>query len=225
MNTRKKKNLFQIAATTTGKPLTKKAYNIALSLFVLYGFLVNILEYVFLRDFFLNINPIVFIISYIVLAIAGSIILNVSHSAVGAFVGYNMFVLPIGGLLSCTLSYWLTVNPDIILYAFIGTAIVTSIMFLFSCVNPELFMKLGGLVMIGFIATLISEILLWIIMGSIPQFFSYLIVVIMSFFIAYDFAMANRVPRTMRNAVVFAANLWLDIINIFIHLIDIFGDD
>lgn len=225
MESKKKKNLFQIEPMTDGKLLSAKGYNIALALFVLYGFIVNIIEFVFFKDFFLRINPIVFLIMYFVLAITGCIITNRSHGAIGAFIGYNMLVIPIGGLLSNLVVSYSSINPDIILYAFVGTAIVTGIMLIFSCVNPNLFLRIGSLLMTILIAVIVAELVLLLIAGHIPQIFSFIIVVIMSLLIGYDFAMANRVPRTLRNAIAYSVELYLDIVNIAIHLMDIFSDN
>lgn len=220
-----KKRHFQIQPIAIGQTMKKKNYNIALSLFTIYGFLINAIQYLFLKDFFFNLNPIVFLIAYIVLGFGGIIVSNSSTSAIGAFIGYNMLIAPLGGMLSCALHSWFSVNPEIVFFAFIGTAIVTGIMLVFSFLNPDLFTKHGGFVFVVFLATVVAELILYFIMGDVPQFFSYIIVAIMSFFVAYDFAAANKAQYTMRNAIVFASNLWLDILNIFTHFIDIFLDD
>ena len=222
---KKKKKLLQIQDDIYGVEISRQKYNIILSLFILYGFVANVIECLLFKDLFLTINPIFLIVVYILLGITGCVIANRAKTAVGTFIGYNMLVLPLGALLSNAVYYALETSPDAVLYAFVGTIIITAIMLLLSILNPQIFLKLGKLVFWVLIAVLITELILMFVLGEYLVLFSYIMVAIMGFFIAYDFALANRVRPTIKNAVVFALNLYLDIINIFLNLLDIFSDN
>lgn len=225
MHKKKKKRLLQIQAENTGKEISRRKYNIFLALFTLYGFVANIIEYILFKDFFLSLNPIILIVGYLIIGITGCILAGVSKTFVGAFLGYNMLVLPLGAVLSNALCSALETSPDAVLYALIGTVIITVVMLVLSILNPNIFLKAGRTIFVIFVAVLLVEVLLWLICGTHMVLFSYIMVAIFGFFIAYDFALANKVRPTMRNAIVFALNLYLDIINIFIDLLDVFSDN
>lgn len=225
MKKNKKKKLFQVQADNNGIEISRRKYNMLLAGFTLYGFAANIIEYLLFKDVFLSIHPIILIVGYIILGILGCVFANSSKSALGAFLGYNMLVLPLGAVLTNTLYYTLEMSPAAVLYALIGTILITLIMLFMSFFNPNLFLRAGRIVFWIFIAVLFSEFLLWIICGTYMTIFSYIMIAIFGFFIAYDFALANKVRPTVRNAVVFALNLYLDMINIFIDLLEIFSDN
>ena len=53
--------------------------------------------------------------------------------------------------------------------------------------------------------------------------YEYVFVGIFSLYIGYDWARANTCARTVDNAIDLAANLYLDIINLFLRILEIMG--
>lgn len=86
--------------------LSIRAYNIAIGLILLWGFLINIIMCVFCTEIFMQWNPVAIVIGYLAIVIAGILMSEHSSSALVSFIGYNMVVVPVGGYIkynSCRL--------------------------------------------------------------------------------------------------------------------------
>ena len=196
-----------------------REYNAIIGATLIYGFLVNILLIFVARNFFMEMNPIVFLIGYIILAIAGSIIVNASKKPAISFLGYNMICIPIGALLSIYIPSYPT---ESIVAAVATTALVTFIMIIFGMIFQNFFSKIGtaliAALFIGFIAELIA-----ILFGYGGDIFNWFFVILFSLYIGYDWYKAQSYPKTVDNAVDSAVDLYLDIINLFVRLLEIIG--
>ncbi len=193
------------------------AYNSVIGLTILYGFVVNALMVLFARPLFVDLPPIAIIIGYIVSAFAGAIIANKSSKPAISFLGYNLIVLPIGMLLSLILPDYST---ETIFLAAVLTGIVTVVMILLSVIFPTFFSKLGTSLLwsllIGTFVELIASLL-----GYGGNIFNWLFVIIFSLYIGYDWHKAQSYSKTVDNAIDSAIDLYLDLINLFIRILDI----
>ena len=86
--------------------LSERTYNLVLGACLLYGFVVNALMVKFLSPFFMEMNPLIFLIGYFVLCFAG-IFMSRSTKPSISFLGYNLVVVPIGALLAVCLPYYI----------------------------------------------------------------------------------------------------------------------
>lgn len=84
--------------------LSIRAYNIAIGLILLWGFIINIIMCVCCTEIFMQWNPVAIIIGYFVIAIAGIFLSECSSNAFVSFIGYNMVVVPVGVILSIFLA-------------------------------------------------------------------------------------------------------------------------
>ena len=135
----------------------------------------------------MNINPIIFLIGYFILAIAGSIIVTTSNTPIFSFIGYNMICIPIGGLLAiCIPEYPI----DAILAAIAATTFVTVVMMFLGVTFPKFFSKLGIVLLISLIVGLIAEVIA-MILGYGGDLFNWLFVIIFSLYIGYDWHKAD----------------------------------
>ena len=199
-------------------PVSK--YNLTIGLCIIYGFIMTAILTMLARPIVEQMNYIVFILLYFGCAIAGSIISAKSHDPKISFLGYNLIVLPVGALLSVCLPFY---DSTLIISAFLTTAAVTGIMMLiatsqwghiFERMGPALFLSLT----IGIIAEFVTGLF-----GYGGDLFNWFFVVIFSLYIGYDWHKAQMYPKTIDNAVDSAIDLYLDIINLFIRLLEILG--
>ena len=164
-----------------------------------------------------KIHPLAFLIGYIVCGIAGVIIAFKSSKPGISFLGYNLIVVPIGVLLTLVLPDY---NADMILLAALLTAIVTAIMILLSMTFPNFFSKLGRTLFLSLVIGLGVEIIA-AVFGYRGDLFSLLFVGIFSLYIGYDWYRAQAYSKTVDNAIDSAIDLYLDIINIFLDILDL----
>lgn len=194
-------------------------YNLVIGAMLLYGFIVNAAMVAFCGDMFVNMNPIAFIIGYFVSAIAGSIIAMKSSNPVISFIGYNLVVLPIGALLSICLPGY---SANDIVSAMVATGIVTLVMTGASVAFPNVFAGMGRSLFISLLLGLVVE-LIASLMGYNGNIFNWFFVIIFSCYIGYDWHKAQMYPKTIDNAIDSAIDIYLDIINVFIRLLEIFA--
>ena len=76
--------------------LSIRAYNIAIGLILLWGFIINIIMCVCCTEIFMQWNPVAIVIGYLAIVIAGILMSEHSSSALVSFIGYNMVVVPVG---------------------------------------------------------------------------------------------------------------------------------
>ncbi len=205
---------------TAGTTLSENAYNAVIGLTVLWGIIVNILMSTFLSPFILGIDYRVVLILYIVLSLACVMLVYKSNTPVVSFLGFTGLAFAMGMLLT----FYLTVYSGRSIYnAFIMTGIIVVVMLLVSTIYPTFFLSIGralGLALIGsLIVSLICGMLLRLHLGIMD----YAVVVIFAGYIGYDWAKAQAYPPTLDNAIDSAADIYVDIINIFIRILRIVG--
>lgn len=205
------------ARTQVEDSISPRAYNTILGATILYGFLVNALMVLFAGPLVANLNPIAFLIGYFVCVIAGAILANKSSKPALSFLGYNLIVVPIGVLLTIVLPDYDAGN---ILLAVLLTGIITVIMILLSMAFPDFFSKLGRTLFFSLLICLFVE-LIAILFGYRGDLFSLLFVGIFSLYIGYDWYRAQAYSKTVDNAIDSAIDLYLDIINIFLDILDL----
>ena len=71
-------------------------------------------------------------------------------------------------------------------------------------------------------ALLLVEIVLAVV-GVSQTITDYIVVIVFAGFIGYDTYTATQVEPTLPNAVMVATNLFMDIINVFLRILDIVG--
>ncbi len=196
--------------------LTANTYNLIIGGCLLYGFALNAIIVGTCSKFFTRMNPILFLVAYFVLCIAG-IALSRSPDPAKSFIGYNLVVVPIGAVLSVSLPAYYTAD---ILSAVIVTGAVVAIMMGVSAAFPKFFEKLGGALGLALLVSLIAQ-LVAMLFGYGGQAFNWIFVVIFSLYIGYDWHKAQMYAKTLDNAIDSALDLYLDIINLFLRILEI----
>lgn len=204
--------------------ISERAYNLVIGGVLLYGFLVNCFMVAFLSDTAYNFvynNTLMFYIVYIVMCIVGGIMVHGSSNPVVSFIGYNFFVVPLGLIISASLQLFAYAGAtDIVVTAFGITAIVTIAMMVASTLFPSFFLSMGRTLFVTLAITVLLELILTLA-GASLGIIDYIVVLIFCGYIGYDWARANASVRTLDNAIDSAAELYVDIVVLFMRLLKI----
>ncbi|MBR5426129.1 MAG: Bax inhibitor-1 family protein [Clostridiales bacterium] len=224
---RKEKRMTEVAENT----ISEQKYNLFLGGTVFYGLLVNIILCAVAGETMLDwvvqskSNSIILCVGYLVFAAVGIIISHKSSSPAISFLGYNLLVVPMGLMVSVMVSAYLSAGMgDVVFQAIIITAVTTFAMIVLSCAFPNFFAKIGGILCAALIGLIVGELLSLLIFRSRSDIFAWLGAAIFSLYIGYDYWKAQQYPKTVDNAIDSAVDIYLDIINLFIRILQILGN-
>lgn len=215
------------ASAGDGRRLSLRGYSLALTGFVLVGFLVMggcaslFSSPAFLMgvvDHYLGIAVLSTVASIAGIVMMGS---GKKRQAVGlSLAGYAVFVLSFGFTTSTIL---LSYTATTISTAFLATA---GIVCVFACLGialPRVFEKIQG-VLTGALLALIVVQLAMLFLGVSQTWIDFVVIAVFCGFIGYDFHRAMYDEPTLVNAVYNASELFLDIINVFVRVLSILGN-
>ena len=205
-----------------GAIVSDRAYNLIMGGTVLYGIVINALLCKFVGSVYNIMNPLVFLIGYIVLCMAGIFIAYRSDNPVISFLGYNMVVVPIGLVISTLVEFYGGISSQVVLDAFYYTALITAIMVFAALAFPNIFDKIGGFLFVSLIGLLITGIFSMFI-GGAYGLYSFFAAAIFALYIGYDFHRSQMFPKTVDNAIDCALDIYLDIVNLFMRVLEILG--
>jgi len=100
---------------------------------------------------------------------------------------------------------------------------VTLLMMILATLIPGFFLRLGRVLGIALIVTLVGELLAIIVFRSQSMIYEWIFAGLFSLFIGFDWARANSCAHTLDNAVDLSASMYLDIINLFLRILSIMG--
>lgn len=210
------------------KLITDRTFYLIIAAVLFIGFAVNAIEVFFFADIIFDFvatgaNVLWFFIIYIVMCIVGICINAFSRNPVLTFAGYCLVVLPVGALLALIVP---TYSFGVVRSAFLVTAIFAVIFGMLAILCPRVFYSLWKVLAVSlFIALVWSLISLFTgaYFSSGYVWLDWLIVLIFCCYIGFDVSFARNRPKTVNNAVASACGLYLDIANVFIRLLIIFG--
>ena len=205
------------------KIVSTRTYNLIMGGVVLYGLVANAIICSFGDKIALNLNPLIIIIGYIVLSIAGLAISRKSNNAFVSFLGYNLVCLPLGLVISISVYFYGGISSRPVQMAFIYTIAITVIMVLAAVAFPKFFEKIGKALFIGLIAIMIVGIITFFVQG-LGYIYSIGVAALFSLYIGYDFYRSQQFAKSVDNAVDCALDIYLDIVNLFLALLRIFGN-
>lgn len=200
--------------------LSDRTYNLIIGAVIFWGFFVNAFIIVFYTDVFLYMDPMVLLVGYFICAIVGIIINKASHNPVISFIGYNLLVVPLGAVLSVILTGYDGVS---VFNTVVVTGAVTAIMLILSILYPQVFLNMGTTLFVALAAVIIMELICNLFFHTDPTFFDWAAALIFCGYIGYDWARAQQYQRTVDNAIDSAFDIYLDIINLFLRLLRLFG--
>lgn len=173
-----------------------------------------------------QVNIWVFFIGILVLSLVGTVIALSSDNPIISIIGYVMVAVPFGWLLGPTVGLY---NPALVTKVIYMTATVTIALSLLGILIPQSLESWGGWLFGALCVLLVGTIgipfLGWLIPGFPVQgalaFWDWVGVIIFSGYIVFDTNRAMHVPATIDNAIDCSLALYLDIINLFIRLLEI----
>lgn len=202
--------------------ISERAFNLIIGAMLLWGFLLNFATVALFGEQVLRLvygmNPFVFLIAYFVLVLVGNVMV-VKGGALMSFIGYTLIAAPIGMVLCLSLQ---GVPVDVIKSAVLITAIVTLSFMIVSTLFPGFFLRLGRVLFFSLLFMIVGSLIsLFLFRGRGYQVYTWLGAGIFSLYIGYDWARANTCARTVDNAIDLSASLYLDIINLFLRIVQI----
>ncbi len=202
--------------------ISARAYNAVLIGVLVWGFLINLLLCTYVGDVYRYISPGVFVVLYLVGAFGGTMITARSSNPFISFLGYNLVVVPFGLLISTLVWEYGGLDSRIVRDAFGYTLIITLAMLGIEMMFPTFFEKLGKALLGCLLALIVCEFVL-VILRVQQSATDWAAAGIFSLYIAYDIHRSQQFPKTLDNAVDSALDIYLDMANLFIHLLRIFG--
>ena len=160
------------------------------------------------------------IILYFALAFSGVYIFNKSKEPMISLLGYSMVAFAFGLILElCLLAY----DSSVIFPAIVITGGVTIIMMILGSLFPAFFFGIVRMLTLSLLAVIIIELVLFFFFRTQLVIIDYIVIVIFCGYIGYDWGKANAVPKTVDNAIDSAANIYMDILNLFLRILRILG--
>lgn len=200
--------------------ISNSKYNLIIGLMITAGFALNFLMAFYFQNQILRLPIIGVIIAYFILSLGGVFIV---HKATSIFVsGLAFFVMAFGmGLLLTFILAEYEISS--VFLAFGITAAITVVMTVLSTLFPQFFLSIGRGLGVSLIIAIIAEVIcLFFFRGALGAF-DYVIILIFSGYIGYDWAVAQIYQKTARNAIASAADLYIDLVNILIRVLEIVG--
>ena len=203
-----------------GTQVTERAYNMTIGLTLLWGILINVVMAVFFIYQILSLNYILVLVVYFVGTIGCSILVHKSSSPAVSFAGFTGMAICMGLLLTF---YVTAFSGHSVAYAFIATGLVTVIMVILSMLYPAFFEGLGRTLIISLLACIILQVVGSLLFGLPMTILDYAVALIFCGYIGLDWCRAQRYPKTLDNAIDSAADIYLDVVNLFIRVLSITG--
>lgn len=215
-------------SSADAKFISDKAFYAVVAATLLFGFAVYALEVILLGDIISQWvygggNYLIFVICYFVMAIAGVCINSFSRKPLLSFIGYCLVVLPIGAVLALVVPYQ---SLGVVRSAFLVTTILAVVFGLLAVLYPRFFYSVWKILSLSLLIALIWSLIAMFTGAYFTSgyvWLDWLVVLIFCCYIGFDISLAKSRPKTLDNAVDSACGLYLDIINLFIRLLAIFG--
>lgn len=205
--------------------ISDRAYNGIIGAMLVWGLLINYILCVKVGSYtniFPNMSPLAFCICYVVVALIGIAITAKAQNPVVSFIGFNVVVIPLGIVISTLVETYGGVSSTPVIQAFLYTIIISVAMVATAIVFPKFFEKIGPAIIVILLALVLCEVIL-LIFGVQQIWTSWIAAVLFSFFLGYDVYRSQQFPKTVKNAILSAMDMYMDIANLFIRLLEIFG--
>ena len=217
-----------VAERPAGRLVSRGLYNLVLTGLVLVSFAVMAAcSYVTsTADFIIYIgnHALAFTIGSVVLSIAGIIAMSVGRAKESlpvSLAGFALFTLTFGFSTSFILSAY---SLEAISVAFGATAGIMVVFGAAGFLFPRFFAKIQGVLVTALLAIIVVELVL-ALMGVHQNILDMVVVLVFCGFIGFDVYQSQAVAPTLNNAVWYAVELYLDVINVFVRLLEIIGDN
>lgn len=199
--------------------LAASTYNLILGAVLLWGFALNWWMVTTIpAETVKAINPIGFVIGYFASALLGIFLIHASKQPIVSFIGYNLIVVPIGLVLVMFIPGH---SQEHIVSAVQTTALLTVGMMALGTMYPRFFQRIESALFWALLISIIVELVQVTVFKVKLEIMDWVVAAIFCGYIGVDWGRANNIERTVDNAIDSAACLYLDIINLFIRILEI----
>ena len=200
--------------------ISERAFNLIIGGMLMWGFLLNYLTVTLFAEQAIRLvygtNPFVFLIAYLVLVLIGNGMV-VKGGPATSFIGYTLIAAPIGILICVSIQ---GVPVSVIKSAVLVTAVVTLSFMIAGTLFPEFFLKLGRVLIFSLLFMIIGNLISMFLFGNRGyMMYEWLGTALFALYIGYDWARANTCARTVNNAIDLSASLYLDMVNLFLRIL------
>ena len=206
-------------ASTSENILSDRGYNLAIGLSLLWGLVANwFMVTQFDMSGLQDVNPWLFYGAYFVSCITGILMFVKSDKPIVSFIGYNLVVVPFGVILNLIVSQY---DPTVVENAVVVTGGVTFIMMILGALYPRFFLSIGRGLFIALVAVILVELVMIFVFKTSPAIMDWIVAALFCGYIGYDWARAQAIPKTLDNAIDSAASIYMDVIILFIRILEI----
>jgi FtsH-binding integral membrane protein len=215
-------NKYAYASVRTST-ISDRAFNLILGAVLLYGFAVNwylvaTIPVETIKEF----SNTGLIWGYFISCFLGILIYKSSNNAVVSFLGYNLVVVPIGIVLNIIVSEY---DQNLVVSAMQVTTMVTFGMIVMGSLFPTFFKGLAPILFWSLLMAIVAELLMLFVFKVQLSIMDWIVAIIFCGYIGFDWANAQSGEKTLNSAVDGAADLYLSIINLFIRILSIMGNN
>lgn len=213
---------YEARMRSEGAILADRTYNMVLGGVLTAGLALTAAVTAFAPPLFANlgINPLIVIIAYVVIAIGASLAINKSSNPAVSGLGFFFLSAATGALLSFVVARF---DASAIQAALLLTGAITAAMVLLSVAFPSFFLSLGKVLFISLLLNIVVGLVSVFVFRANLGFMPYVGAGIFSLYIGYDYAKSQAYPKTVDNAIDSAADIYLDIVNLFMKILEIMG--
>ena len=203
-----------------GLMLTDRTYNLVIGLTLTVGVLIDMAMAYYLALPILRMNYLFILIVYFIGSLGCTFVIYRSKNPAVSFAGFVGLSASMGLLLTYFLTAFALAD---VRTAFTMTAAAVVLMVALATVFPGFFLSIGRGLGIALLVTIVVEVVATLILRRSMGIFDYLVVLIFCGYLGYDWARAQQFPKTLDNAIDSAADIYVDIVNLFIRILSILG--
>ena len=198
--------------------ISANLFNAVIGFVLSSGVFLNMLMAKFFTEPILSMPPAAIIAIYFVGTIGCMLIIYKSPNPMISYMAFLGLSASMGLLIT-----WFIASYEVgtVSMAFFMTGIITVLMMLVSSSYPQFFLGLGRVLFLSLIGIIIVEVIFRVVIGFQMGFMDYIVALLFTAYIGYDWAKAQMYPKTFDNAVDCAADIYVDIVNLFIRLLAI----
>ncbi|MDD5986975.1 MAG: Bax inhibitor-1 family protein [Eubacteriales bacterium] len=206
---------------TAGQEISPAAYNLIIGAALLFGIGIDMMMAIYMQEPILHMSLLAVILIYFAGSLLCTAIIYHSDSPVISFLGFTGLSVCMGLLITFAVSSY---TAGTVAYAFGMTGLVTVLMMLLAAVFPRFFLGLGRTLFLSLLAAIAVELIFRLLLGFAMNFMDYLVALLFAGFIGYDWSRAQAYPKTVDNAIDSAADIFVDIIGLFLRILSITGE-
>ena len=210
-------NVFdRIAIESPGARVSAYTYNLVIGMVLCWGLYINWLL-VKKLDFIVSagFSPLTFMGGCFAALGLGVFLFNNSTRPMFSFLGYSLVVVPLGVAINATVQPF---APFLVTDALRVAVLALITMTCFSVFLPRFFEKITGALLIAILSVVFIAAVEILMLQKHHHLIDLIAALVFCGYIGIDWGRANRIPKTIPNAVDSAAAVYMDIINLFLRL-------